>query len=84
MSELRAFEELADRAQRPPAPHVDVAAGVMRSLQHRRRARRDPLWPAAAVMVVASIAVAVVAVRAWVGWQEPLAEMFGPLTMVMR
>lgn len=84
MSELKAFEELAERAQRPPAPTIDVAADVIRSLRRRRRPRPDPLWPTAAVMVAASIAVAIVAVQAWTSWQEPLAEMFGPLTMVMR
>jgi len=87
MNRLDNFADLAGEVGRQQPPRVDVAAGVLADIvASGPRPAGRPYWPAAAASaaVVAAVAVGALAVHTWLNWQEPLAEMFGPLTVVMR
>jgi len=86
MNELERFERLTERARREPIPPIDVTAQVMRDVGRsvQRPGPDVPMWIMSAASVAAAVAVMVIAFQTGAVFADPFAELFDPLTLVMR
>ena len=84
MSEMEKIERLARLARREEAPTVDVVSGVMDRVRHREPEAVVPrVWPLAVGVSLAAAASIVFAVMSFTGLNEPLAELFYAVEVVL-
>jgi hypothetical protein len=80
---MEPFERLCSMAADEPAP-LDVADRVLAAIRAGRPRTDRVLWSGAVLAGAAAAAAAVLAVQAWLGLQDPFAELVEPFLMVMQ
>ncbi len=85
MNKQRRFEKLVAAAQADGPPVVDVSEAVLARLADRPARGWDlPMAIAATTSAAAAIVVVVYALRAWSGFQDPVAETLFCMNLVLQ
>ncbi len=86
MNEAELLKKLSAAARREPPPRIDVTAAVSQRLAADRS--RDTRYAPLAIFTLAScaaaVAISVVAVRAWLEWQDPFGQLLSSMNVVMQ
>lgn len=83
MDEFDMIARLAEAARKESPPAVDVAEKVMWRLTGLR-VPFPRFWPLAAAISAATAAAFLLALQAWVAWQDPVVELLNSVRMVLR
>jgi hypothetical protein len=84
MNEIEFLRKLGCTATRESVPHVDVSARVMAAVMEKEHGEDRPFAWIAGLAAAGAIPVAIMAVRIWNDWSDPLIQIFdifGGLTL---